>query len=482
MDKWFNNNNFAKILALAVSLLLWAMVHSNDVTPTPTTNTSIEPRAIDNVKIEAYGIDSSKYVLTSMSETEVEMQVRGQRSVLTSVFTDEYKVRLDLSNVGPGTTTLPLSHVVPKGVEFVSMEPSSVTVTIEELSSQTFEVNVVTTGTPAEGYAAGTPVITPNEPVKVTLPDSQLAAVGKVQGTVNIDGATENVTEKKVKLAAYDLEGKEIEGAVIEPAAVSVDIPITEEFAKVPLKIQYEGQLPEGLTLAKVDSNVSEVTLFGSQEALVGIESYSGVTLDLSTLKEAGTETINVDLTPPSGFEKIEPSSVVLTVTVVASEESSVSEKLIRNVPVTLQEPGGSFTATITRPQSGNKDITVSGPSDMLDNVDASDIKLVADARNLKEGNHVVALQVEAPDYVTVKSSSADLKVSIQVKDDSKETSTTPAEPETKPDEDSGTEAPDNQESEENSNNGTSDGSTDENTESDSEENDSSAGANFSSP
>lgn len=481
MDKWFNNNNFAKILALAVSLLLWAMVHSNDVTPTPTTNTSIEPRAIDNVKIEAYGIDSSKYVLTSMSETEVEMQVRGQRSVLTSVFTDEYKVRLDLSNVGPGTTTLPLSHVVPKGVEFVSMEPSSVTVTIEELSSQNFEVNVVTTGTPADGYAAGTPVITPNEPVKVTLPVSQLAAVGKVQGTVNIDGATENVTEKKVKLAAYDLEGKEIEGAVIEPAAVSVDIPITEEFAKVPLKIKYEGQLPEGLTLAKVDSNVSEVTLFGSQEAIVGIESYSGVTLDLSALTEAGTETIKADLTPPSGFEKIEPSSVVLTVTVVSSDESSISEKLIRNVPVTLQEPGGSFTATITRPQSANKDITVSGPSDMLDNVDASDIKLVADARNLKEGNHVVALQVETPDYVTVKSSSADLKVSVQVKDDSKETSTTPVEPETKPDEDSKVETPD-QGSEENTDTGSSDGNNDETTESDSEQNDSSAGANFSSP
>lgn len=481
MDKWFNNNNFAKILALAVSLLLWAMVHSNDVTPTPTTNTSIEPRAIDNVKIEAYGIDSSKYVLTSMSETEVEMQVRGQRSVLTSVFTDEYKVRLDLSNVGPGTTTLPLSHVVPKGVEFVSMEPSSVTVTIEELSSQNFEVNVVTTGTPADGYAAGTPVITPNEPVKVTLPVSQLAAVGKVQGTVNIDGATENVTEKKVKLAAYDLEGKEIEGAVIEPAAVSVDIPITEEFAKVPLKIKYEGQLPEGLTLAKVDSNVSEVTLFGSQEAIVGIESYSGVTLDLSTLTEAGTETIKADLTPPSGFEKIEPSSVVLTVTVVASEESSISEKIIRNVPITLQEPGGSFTATITRPQSANKDITVSGPSDMLDNVDASDIKLVADARNLKEGNHVVALQVEAPDYVTVTSSSGDLKVSVHVKDDSKETSTTPVEPETKPDEDSKAETP-NQGSEENTDTGSSDGNNDETMESDSEENDSSAGANLSSP
>lgn len=478
MDKWFNNNNFTKILAIAVSVLLWAMVHSNDVTPTPTTNTSIEPRTIDNVKIEAYGIDSSKYVLTSMSDTEVEMQVRGQRSVLTSVFTDEYKVRLDLSNVGPGTITLPLSHVVPKGVEFVSMEPSSITVTIEELSSQNYDVNIITTGTPAEGYAAGTPVVTPNGPVKVTLPESQLAAVGKVQGTVSVDGATENVSEKRVKLVAYDLDGNEIEGAVIEPETVAVDIPISEKFAKVPIKIQYKGQLPEGLALSIVETSVDEVTLFGDTEAIAGIESYDGVTLDLSTLKEVGTETINVDLTPPSGFEKIEPSSVEVRVTVVSSDESEVSEKVIRNVPITLEQPGASYTATITRPQSGTKDITISGPADMLDNVNASDIQLIADARNLKEGSHEVSLQVGAPDYVTVKDSSSDLKVTVQVKDHSEETSTTPIEPEVNPD-DGNQESPE-QGAEDNSNVGSTEGNKGDNTESESETNDSSAGADSS--
>ncbi|WP_211749855.1 CdaR family protein [Paenibacillus sp. Marseille-Q4541] len=477
MDKWFNNNNFAKILALAVSVLLWAMVHSNDVTTTPTTNTSIEPRAIDNVKIEPYGIDTSKYVLTSMSKTEVEMQVRGQRSVLTSVFTDEYKVRLDLSNVSPGTTTLPLSHVVPKGVEFVSMEPSSITVTIEELSTKDYDVDIITTGTPAEGHAAGTPVVTPNGPVKVTLPDSQLAAVGKVQGTVNVDGATDNVSEKRVELVAYDLDGNEIQGAVIEPATVSVDIPISEQFTKVPFKVQYKGQLPEGLTLAKVEANVNEVTLFGNQEAIAGIESYSGVTLDLSTLKEAGTETVKVDLTPPPGFEKIEPSSVELSVTVVSSEESTISEKVIRNVPVTLQEPGGSFTASITRPQSGKKDITISGPSDMLDNVDVSDINLVADAKNLKEGSHEVSLKVEAPDYVTVKNSADDLKVTIQIKDNSEETIVPPTQPETKPDEGDGNEPPE-EGTEEDPDSGSNEGNNGENTENESDVNDSPTGTN----
>lgn len=59
MNKWINNNNFAKILAIAVSIILWSMVHlNNDNTPTPTTK--IETRIIENVKVQPYGLDEKK--------------------------------------------------------------------------------------------------------------------------------------------------------------------------------------------------------------------------------------------------------------------------------------------------------------------------------------------------------------------------------------------------------------------------------------
>lgn len=49
MNKWINNNTFAKVLALAVSVLLWSMVHWNNDTPTPTAK--IDTRIIENVKV-----------------------------------------------------------------------------------------------------------------------------------------------------------------------------------------------------------------------------------------------------------------------------------------------------------------------------------------------------------------------------------------------------------------------------------------------
>lgn len=76
MNKWINNNNISKVLALAVSILLWSMVHLNDVTPTPTAK--IDSRIIDNVKVQAFGLDEKKYILSAMDTDQVQLEVKGK--------------------------------------------------------------------------------------------------------------------------------------------------------------------------------------------------------------------------------------------------------------------------------------------------------------------------------------------------------------------------------------------------------------------
>lgn len=199
MDKWFNNNNFAKILALAVSLLLWFMIHLDEVPTTPTISTGTTNKVVERtVPVQPYGLDSNSYVLTSLSTDEVRLEIKGQRSMLTSIFTnDDYKVLVDLSQVKDGSNTLPLVPDLPSGVEVVSMEPSMVTVNVEKLGTKSFNVNIVPEGEPSAGYNAGTPVVEPSGPVKVTLPEGQLDAVAKVQGSVSVKDAKDDVTQKK---------------------------------------------------------------------------------------------------------------------------------------------------------------------------------------------------------------------------------------------------------------------------------------------
>ncbi|MCC3380259.1 YbbR-like domain-containing protein [Paenibacillus farraposensis] len=414
MDKWINNNTISKILSLAIAVMLWGMVHLDAGTPSSTLTVSYNNKVIDNVGIQASGLDDSKYVLSTMDTDHVRMEVRGQRSVLTSFFADNYKAKLNLSGLGAGTRTLLLEPELPDGVELVSMIPNRVTVTIEEKQTKSFNVSVVPKGNPDTGLQLGEPVIAP-QTVKVTLPKSQLSTVTAVQGAVDTEGISENFEQKRVKLRAYNKMGQEITGAVIEPSTVSVEIPVTQQAKPVPIKIVYSGDLPEGLALSKVKANVKEAAVYASQDVLSSLASFVTATVDLSQFTEAGTRTVQVNLATPAGSDKIEPGSVQIQVTVVPSNQVTDVERTLYGIPIVLQGAGDGITATITAPTSKTMDVTVKGPQDMVSNLTNDDISLVADVSGLSAGQHEVTLQVGLPKYIIQAGKPDQLKATVNI-------------------------------------------------------------------
>ncbi|CAM3072423.1 CdaR family protein [Paenibacillus sediminis] len=419
MDRWIKNNNVAKILALAISVLLWAMVHKGDVSTKPQM-TTLDTRIIDNVKVQTYGLDTKKYVLNSINPERVRIEVRGKRSDITSFFAGDYKVMVDLSGIKPGTHTIPLSYELPSGVEMVSMDPSMVTVDLEELKTKEFDVNIETTGTPAEGYQVGVPIIKPSNKVKVTLPENLIDDVKSVKGVIDVDGADSSIKDKKVKLAAYDKEGKEIPEAEISPSTVQVDLSLAAPYITVPLELKYTGQLPEGLNLASVKTSVNQVALFGPKEALKGMESYKGVTINLSDVKGAGNTELNVDLTPPPGFEKIEPSSVKVELSVVPE-----AQRVIDDIPIIIQGSRDEWNTTIVSPQNGRMSLTLAGASNLLDALKPEDIQLTVNVSNLKPGTHQVPVHITLPQFIKLVNQADNLIARVEIAEKDKATNGT---------------------------------------------------------
>lgn len=144
MDKWMKNNNFNKILALALGIILWTIVHV-DTAPTYQTTVNTESKTIENVKVEIEGFDSENYVLTKDVDS-VRMEVRGKKSDLTYKFSDAYRVWLDLKDVKPGDNTLPLMYSTPSGVTLDDMVPNQVNVHIEARTTKSFPVSLNITG------------------------------------------------------------------------------------------------------------------------------------------------------------------------------------------------------------------------------------------------------------------------------------------------------------------------------------------------
>lgn len=426
MDKWLNHNNFAKVIALLFSIILWAMVHIDSGTPVAPT-TVVNSKTIE-AKIQVTGFDSEKYVLYDLEPDTVRLEVKGKRTDLTTNFSD-YKVKLDLKNIGPGTITLPLDHELPPGVQLVSMEPSIIKVTIEAKDTKEMPVTIVTKGNPADGMQLGTPILEGAGTVKVTLPQSEIAELQKVQGTVDVTGLNESVKGKSVKLTAYDKQGQEMKNAEISPGSVDVDIPINKLYKNVPLEIRGTGQLPTGYVLAGMTANVEGVAVYGTKEALEGISSYP-VTVDLSQFKGTNETRYTVGLTPPEGFEKIEPSSVQVTVKI-----EPAGQKVVDDIPITLINVGETFTEKFVHQADSKISLTVLGAREVLDKLTPQDIAATADLSGLEPGVHTVPVSVKLPEYVVLADSNPTLEVQIELQEKNNKPATSVPDPANEPEE-----------------------------------------------
>jgi YbbR domain-containing protein len=308
-------------------------------------------------------------------------------------------------------------------VQAVSINPAYVKVTIEEKRTKEIPVSIITKGIPEKGFEVGTPIST-LEMVKVTLPESEIDDLQKVQGVVDITGLNDSLKGKSVKLVAYDKQGEVMRNAEISPESVDVDIPFNKTYKNIPLEVRQSGQLPEGYVLAGVDTDVKGVVVYGPKEAMDKITAYP-ITVNLNNYNGNPEMKYTVNLTPPEGFEKIEPSSVQVTIKV-----EPASQKVIDNIPISLTNLGPNLTARFIQPSDKKLSLTVMGTSEQLSGLKAKDITLEADLSKIGAGIHSVPLKVTLPNYVKLVESGTALEIEVELTEkDSHPATTDPEEP-----------------------------------------------------
>ena len=370
MDKWLSHPTAIKILSIVIGVLLWAVVHF-DPGQTPAAVTSItETQNIDVIKIQPVGLDEKVYSLKVLEPSVARMMVRGSRSALAFSNMADYTISVNLTGKGPGTYTIPLTvGKLPRGVDLVTLSPSEVEVVIDRLESRRFDAGVVMQGSPAQGYEVGSPIIKPDSSVEVTLPAQDLARVGSVKVFVNLDGEDKNVHDKKARMSVFDKSGNEIKGAVLNPSTLDVEVPISLPSKTVPLKIEYKGTLPDGLTLESIRSDTAQVVVFGPREQLATVNQLAA-DVDLGAITASGS--LELELLPPEGLKAVQPSKVTVMVSL-----ASASVKTLK-VPVVLENVGSGLEAFLESPADGIVEVQVKGTAEELKGVAAVDIRAVA--------------------------------------------------------------------------------------------------------
>jgi len=220
----------------------------------------------------------------------------------------------------------------------------------------------------------------------VTLPKSLLAEAESVGATIEIDGEKETIKSKSVKLQVFDKEGKPIEGAIIDPAVLEVEVPITNPFKTVPLQFKMVGHVPSGLGVASFKPDVEQVTIYGPQETLDKIE-FIEVEIPLGDVRNSGKITVPLKVVAP--IIEISPATIDINIEVLLS-----TTRKLEGLPIELRGLGDGLIANIIDPASGKADITIQGAPQTLDRLRPGDVDVIVDLSGRGPGVYTLPLVV----------------------------------------------------------------------------------------
>ncbi|HYK71786.1 MAG TPA: CdaR family protein [Pseudoneobacillus sp.] len=408
MDKLMDNSWFIKVLALVLALLLYSAV-PNDGKTTTEVNVSSDQNTetIQDVPVKVY-YDTENLVISGIPNT-VEVTIQGPMpNVQTAKALRNFEVYVDLADINLGSHTVPLKIKNISDKLKVQIDPAYANITVQEKVTKKFEVEAeYNSGLLEDGFEAEKPVVEPST-VLITGAKDTIDRISYVKATLDIKDEFNQSLTREAKVRVLDRELNKLD-VVIEPETVQVTIPVKSAKKTVPIKVVQKGSPPDGITIDSIDLDSEEALIIGEEDVLKGIENVR-VEVDLSQISEDTTVTLPVIIS--DGITKVSPQIVKARIKVTKMEEKTFSSLLIDSEGL-----GDGLTVEYLNPSSATSDLTIYGPSDVVNNLNEKDFRLFVDLSNLDAGNHIVDIKIDGPTEVTWKLNNPTAEISIKQKE-----------------------------------------------------------------
>jgi len=347
--------------------------------------------------LEIIGQDSS-LIVTSDLPSSVEVTLRAPSSTWEELTAQENSVQatLDLSGLSTGEHTLDIEiRLLVRPVQIVLKNPTTVTVTLEPLATQSLPVDLSLSGQPAIGYKAGDPVLD-LENIIITGPQSIVEQAVRARVLVSLDGARESIDQSLV-VQIVDAKNNRVNGIGVTPESVHVNIPVIQQggFRDVAVKVVVQGQVASGYRLENISVFPPVITVYASDSDLVN--ALPGVVetlpLDIQDAKENISTRLELVLDPSI---KIVGAQTVQVLVGISPIQTSIT---LMNQTINILGLSEGLAAQAS-PQT--VDVIISGPLPILD---ALTINVSVDVTGLLPGTYQLTPKVDTlVDNVLVES------------------------------------------------------------------------------
>lgn len=408
-EKIFNNLSL-KIVSAVFAVILWTVI-VNIYDP----NTSYTFSNITVQLVNTQSLTEKNYTFEVIDGGKISVTVSGPKSVVTDLKTSDIAATADLSKVTAFTDYVDIQvQVVKDGQVLNNVEAvprtSALKLSIENRDTNTYAVNVNTTGTPANGYAVASTTTSPTY-IKVTGPTSLVEGVASVGVDVDVSGAKGTVnTQSDINM--YDSDGNIIANEELEMSSETADVIVEMARTKtVPVVVKTSGTPSQDCVVTGTSLSQTSVVISGQQEALSKIDNItipsSAVSVD--GLSEDKTYTFKLTDYVPSGVKIVSDSRLQVTIKISKASTKTVH---ISSDAIKIENVSSGYNAVI---EGTGIDVIISGTGTMLENISATDITCNVNAAGLSAGTHSVDVSVSVPDGCSVLGSSS-VKLTLSAK------------------------------------------------------------------
>ena len=359
------------LIAFIVAIGFWIYVQ--------TTTDPVQTNWYNDVPVTLVGtsvLTSQGLTVGSVSQDQVSLYIQAPVSIHYDLLRNRsgIGVTLDVSHCTEGGNQLTFTPTWPSMVNtdhvyVENRDPVTINVDVEKLYTRTLNVRFQLQGKVADGYQVGTPAISP-ETVVISGPVEEVSQVSEVVAILNEENLKEQYSGD-LPLTLLDSEGN-----VLTDLEVSLDSETA--FVVLPIVVVREVDLtvniiPGGgakVDNARVNVNPSTILVSGPEEELENLQEISLGSVDLSRVIGSNTFTYPVNL--DSSLENV--SGFTEATVDVSIEGLSTRSFDVTNIqPIRVPE---GFTAT---PITQVRNVTVRGDQEILDTLDASQIRIDVD-------------------------------------------------------------------------------------------------------
>ncbi|MBR3362614.1 MAG: hypothetical protein IKG40_01660 [Bacilli bacterium] len=392
-ENFLSRQNTLLFVSLFIAILIFIVIDQKLVA---FTNQSAE--VLKDQKIEAT-YNEEAYVIEGLPDT-VDITLMGNRSDLfIARQSADSKVKVDLSNLKPGTHKVNIEYSGPLSSINYSVNPSVTTVNIysKVSKSKTLTTDILNQDSLDDKLIINSATPEISEVVIKGTDDknaaNSLSKVSTVKALVDIENiASDNIgntTIKDVPLKAYDKNGNMLNVEIV-PSKINVDVEISSPSKTLPIKVIPKGEIGFGKAISTIDMSTQNTVVYGNKTVLDNLE-YVPVEVDVSGLKE--DKEYKLDLNKPKGVRSMTVSTVTLKFTLGQS-----STKDIENVNIDVRNLSDNYTVQGLSAEDIKVNVNVKGVSSILNNLSPDDIIAYIDLKNYKAGEYEVPVEVEGTD------------------------------------------------------------------------------------